>query len=299
MANADTAGLARTRTRAAVAVGAGNFMEWFDFAVYGFFAVTLGALFFPSRDDAVSLLSSLATFGVAFLVRPVYREISDRRAAPVRRRAGADPRAIALTFSFAGVQGLGFYYLATYVVTHLTRSVHLEGTRALGLVAAGLTGYALLCPVAGALSDRVGRRPLNVAGSLGLAVFALPAFLLMGTGRPGPILLGIALLAICQAMLSVTTVVMLAELFPARTRGSGSAIGFNLGVTLIGGPGPFVAAALAEASGLAVMPAVYLAAVAFAGFLVVLRGLPETRGRGLGVAARAPWSRPEPEAGVS
>jgi MHS family proline/betaine transporter-like MFS transporter len=49
----------------------GNFTEWFDFAVYGAVAVTLGKVFFPSQDPVVSLLASLGVFGVAFLFRPV------------------------------------------------------------------------------------------------------------------------------------------------------------------------------------------------------------------------------------
>ena len=57
--------------RVAGAAAIGNFMEWFDFAVYGFFAVTIGKVFFPSDSDTASLLSSLAVFGVAFLVRPL------------------------------------------------------------------------------------------------------------------------------------------------------------------------------------------------------------------------------------
>lgn len=57
--------------RRAIAVGIGNFMEWFDFAIYGYFAAIIGKTFFPSAAPGVSLLSSLAVFGVGFLARPV------------------------------------------------------------------------------------------------------------------------------------------------------------------------------------------------------------------------------------
>lgn len=46
-------------------------MEWFDFAVYGYLAATIGSVFFPSQDPTVSLLSSFAVFGVAFFARPL------------------------------------------------------------------------------------------------------------------------------------------------------------------------------------------------------------------------------------
>ncbi len=57
--------------RAVKAAALGNAMEWFDFGIYSYLAATLGKVFFPSGDSTVSLLSSFATFAVAFLVRPV------------------------------------------------------------------------------------------------------------------------------------------------------------------------------------------------------------------------------------
>ncbi|MFE1956944.1 MFS transporter [Streptomyces sp. NPDC059479] len=57
--------------RAVRAAALGNAMEWFDFGLYSYLAVTLGHVFFPSGNSTVQLLSSFATFAVAFLVRPV------------------------------------------------------------------------------------------------------------------------------------------------------------------------------------------------------------------------------------
>ena len=57
--------------RVLVATLIGNFTEWFDFAVYGAVAVTLGRVLLPLEDPAVSLLASLAAFAVAFVLRPV------------------------------------------------------------------------------------------------------------------------------------------------------------------------------------------------------------------------------------
>lgn len=56
------------------AVGAaamGNCLEWFDFGVYSYLAVTVGQVFFPSEDPTTELMSSFAVFAVAFLVRPL------------------------------------------------------------------------------------------------------------------------------------------------------------------------------------------------------------------------------------
>lgn len=58
--------------RKTVIVGViGNIMEWYDFALYGYFAPVLANLFFPSKDPAVSLISTFGVFATGFLMRPV------------------------------------------------------------------------------------------------------------------------------------------------------------------------------------------------------------------------------------
>lgn len=49
----------------------GNVMEWYDFAIYGYFAATIGNLFFPSEDPTISLIASFGAFAAGFLVRPL------------------------------------------------------------------------------------------------------------------------------------------------------------------------------------------------------------------------------------
>ena len=64
----------RSRTgtaRTILAVSIGNALEWFDIVVYGFLAATIAKLFFPAGNDTVSLLLTLATFGVSFFMRPL------------------------------------------------------------------------------------------------------------------------------------------------------------------------------------------------------------------------------------
>ncbi|MFJ4922156.1 glycine betaine/L-proline transporter ProP [Streptomyces sp. NPDC088725] len=57
--------------RATRAAALGNAMEWFDFGIYAYLAGTIGRVFFPSDNPTIELLSSFATFAVAFLVRPI------------------------------------------------------------------------------------------------------------------------------------------------------------------------------------------------------------------------------------
>ncbi len=57
--------------RAVAAAVVGNVLEWYDFAVYGYLAATIGRNFFPSGDPSAELLASFGVFGVGFLARPL------------------------------------------------------------------------------------------------------------------------------------------------------------------------------------------------------------------------------------
>ena len=54
-----------------VRVAAGNFLEAYDFQVFGYYATAIGLTFFPASDPYASLLASFATFGAGFLMRPL------------------------------------------------------------------------------------------------------------------------------------------------------------------------------------------------------------------------------------
>jgi MHS family proline/betaine transporter-like MFS transporter len=76
------------RRRAIVSSVIGNGLEWFDFGIYGVFAVIIARLFFPVVDPGTSLLYATASFGVAFVVRPlggivlgIYADRAGRKAA--------------------------------------------------------------------------------------------------------------------------------------------------------------------------------------------------------------------------
>src|SRR3954453_21242131 len=73
----------RTRLRALVSSAIGSAVEWYDYFLYGTMAgIIFGPLFFPSTDPSISLMLSLATFALAFVVRPiggiVFSHIGDR-----------------------------------------------------------------------------------------------------------------------------------------------------------------------------------------------------------------------------
>ena len=63
--------LRRSKIKAVVRVATGNFLEMYDFMVFGYYAAAIGHAFFPKNSEFASLMLSLATFGVGFLMRPL------------------------------------------------------------------------------------------------------------------------------------------------------------------------------------------------------------------------------------
>jgi MHS family proline/betaine transporter-like MFS transporter len=409
--------------RAVGAMALGNAMEWFDFGVYSYIAVTLGKVFFPSSSPSAQLLATFGTFAAAFLVRPlggmVFGPLGDRigrqrvlamtmimmavgtfaiglipsygtigilapvlllaarlvqgfstggeyggaatfiaEFSPDKRRGfmgsflefgtligyvmGAGVVALLtatlsqeallswgwrVPFLIAGPLGLvGLYirmkleetpafkreaearkalekaepkqpfrktllaqwkplllcvglvlvfnvtdYMAlSYLPSYLSATLHFNESHGLFLV---LIVMVLMMPMtlaAGRLSDAIGRKPVMLAGCVGLFALSIPALLLIRTGDTLPVFGGLLILG---ALLSCFTGVMpsaLPALFPTRIRYAALAIGFNVSVSLFGGTTPLVAAWLVDVMGNLMMPAYYLMGASAIGAVSVL-----------------------------
>ncbi|MGQ3297882.1 MFS transporter [Reyranella sp.] len=89
--------MSQGNTRRVIAAGAiGNVLEWYDFAVYGYFAAAIGRAFFPSEDPVAQVLSAFGIFAVGFLMRPIGGAVIGAIGDRLGRRA-------ALTFSVAAM----------------------------------------------------------------------------------------------------------------------------------------------------------------------------------------------------
>ncbi|KAF1024851.1 MAG: Proline/betaine transporter [Burkholderia plantarii] len=409
--------------RAVRAMAIGNAMEWFDFGVYSYIAVTLGQVFFPSSNASAQLLATFGTFAAAFLVRPlggmVFGPLGDRIGrqrvlamtmilmalgtfsiglipsygsigifAPVlllvarlvqgfstggeyggaatfiaefstdKRRGfmgsflefgtligyvlGAGVVALLtavlphdallswgwrVPFLVAGPLGLiGLYirmkleetpafkrqaelreaqdkampkvnfratlarhwramllcvglvlifnvtdYMAlSYLPSYLSSTLHFNESHGLMLV---LLVMVLMMPMtlaAGRLSDAIGRKPVMLAGSLGLFALSIPALLLIRTGDMLPVFGGLLILGVLASCFCGVMPSALPALFPTEIRYGALAIGFNISVSLFGGTTPLVTAWLVERSGNLMMPAYYLMGAAVIGAISVL-----------------------------
>ena len=176
---------------------------------------------------------------------------------------------------FISLTALSFYMFTTYFATYLQLVGNLTRAQSLLVTTVALLFAAAGCPLAGAFSDRVGRRKTIGFTCLWVMVCVFPAYWLASSGSMSGALLGVILLAVGALCSGVVTAALLSESFPTRTRYTASAITYNVAYTLFGGTAPLVATWLIGQTGSSLAPAFYLVVIA----LVALVGglaLPET-----------------------
>jgi MHS family proline/betaine transporter-like MFS transporter len=170
---------------------------------------------------------------------------------------------------------LSFYMFTTYFATYLQVAGGLSRATALLVSLIALLFAAAICPLAGAYSDKVGRRTTVISTCVLLIVVVYPSFLMASSGSFIASIVGVMLLAIGAVLCGVVTAALLSETFPTRTRYTASAITYNMAYTIFGGTAPLMATWLIGLTGSNLSPAFYLiviAVLALAGGLA----LPET-----------------------
>lgn len=111
----------------AVTAGAiGNFVEWYDYSVYGFFATVIASQFFPSDDPVASLLATFAVFAVAFFMRPVGAFVFGHYGDTVGRR-----NTLAAAIILMGIATLTIGVLPSYAQIGVLAPILLVGARLL------------------------------------------------------------------------------------------------------------------------------------------------------------------------
>jgi metabolite-proton symporter len=174
-------------------------------------------------------------------------QASARRArSPVLQVLARNPYEVLLAAgSFVATNGL-FYLFSTFAIAYGVTTLHLPRSDVLWAV---LLAFVVAMPpvvLAGALSDRVGRQAVYLAGGLVGVFGGLLAWRLIDTGAFPLMVLGLTLGLLPCSLMAGPQPALFAELFPAELRYSGASIGYQLGAILAGGFAPMIATWLME-----------------------------------------------------
>jgi MFS transporter, MHS family, proline/betaine transporter len=165
-----------------------------------------------------------------------------------------------LAFGITLHNTVGYYAVLIYLTTWLTNIVKMPRSTALWIGTVCLLVFVAVVPLMGALSDRIGRRPLFIASCVGYIVLAYPLFLLASTGVPAYALIAQLILVVLLALYAGPGPAVYCELFPTKVRYTALSVGYNIPVAIFGGFAPFIATWLIHATGNPLSPAFYVIA---------------------------------------
>jgi len=174
------------------------------------------------------------------------------------------------------LNGIGFYIAFVYLTTYIVTYDGVNENRALDINTGVIAVLCLVIPLFAGLSDRIGRRPVMMTGALGVAVFAYPLFLALGSGTLWGILLGQLGFAVLMACFTGPLPTTMTEQFPRHVRVTAYSVAFNIPMAIVGGTTPMVATWLISETGDRMAPAFYVVAAALVA-LATLVFTPETK----------------------
>ena len=165
---------------------------------------------------------------------------------------------------------VGYYAVLIYLTTWLTNIVKMPRGTALWIGTTCLVAFVIIVPLMGALSDRIGRRPLFIASCVGYIVLAYPMFLLASTGVPAYALIAQLVLVVLLALYAGPGPAVYCELFPTEVRYTALSVGYNIPVAIFGGFAPFIATWLIQATGNPLSPAFYVIAASLVTLITMI-----------------------------
>ncbi|CAH0241821.1 Proline/betaine transporter [Rahnella aquatilis] len=269
-------------------VGEANFLEW-GWRIPFFIAAPLGLIGIylrhaleetPTFQQHVDKIDSDARKDIAEPPRVSFREILTKQWRP-----------LIICVGMVIATNVTYYMLLTYMPSYLSHSLHYSEDHGVLIIIAIMVGMLFVQPFMGMLSDRFGRKPFVIIGSIGLFILAIPCFILINSDVIGLIFLGLLILAVLLNCFIGVMASTLPAMFPTHIRYSALAIAFNISV-LIAGLTPTIAAWLVETTNNLYMPAYYLMVVAMIG-LVTGIFMKETANRPLKGATPAASDRAE------
>jgi MFS transporter, MHS family, proline/betaine transporter len=200
---------------------------------------------------------------------------------------------ILILIGFVVLLNVADYAILTYMPTYLTQVLEISDTEALLILIGVMLVMMLLIAPVGALSDRIGRKPLLMASAIGFLVLSYPAISLLGMKDPLPVTAGVAILGLLLLLMLGTIGSALPAIFPTRNRYGGFSIGYSTSTALFGGTAPLIISALIGATGNVAVLAYYLMGAALIAIVPIML-MPETAKISISHPTAIPGREPVP-----
>ncbi|MBB4683895.1 MFS transporter [Amycolatopsis jiangsuensis] len=219
----------------------------------------------------IPFLFSALLVGVGLLIRltlresPEFAEVKDegevRKLPLLEVLQACGGRVLLVTLGTVGA-GIVFTMATVFSLTYGKSELGLSTSGMLGVLLPAALVIMVVIPVYGRLSDRIGERPLFLAGAASMIGLPFVWFALLNTGNYGLMVLGFALLFAGYSANYAVFPVFFSQVFPISLRFSGMSIGFTVGTIAGNAFAPTIGAALLDSTGGWVLIAVYMAGAA-------------------------------------
>ena len=236
----------------------------------------------------VPFLLSAVLIGVGWWIRstveesPTFQEVAKEAAAlekaPTLEAIRKRPRELLIGAGLKFAENISYYVITVFSITYVTQAVGLSRGVALNAILVASAIHCVLIPMFGALSDRIGRRPVYAFGAFGMAVWAFAFFHLLDTADPLLITAACVGALVFHGAMYGPQAAFLAEMFPTRMRYSGVSLAYQVTSIFAGSLAPLIAAALLQATGSGTPIAIYVAAASLITGVAALLAR-ETRGK--------------------
>jgi MFS transporter, MHS family, proline/betaine transporter len=224
---------------------------------------------------------------IGFLIRrtvdetPVFTHVA---AAPQTDETKLPPgmlaRFVTKAFLFTMFWSVSFYFFLSYMPTFAQRELKIPGSQTFWINTLSTACYIVMIPMFGALSDKIGRKPVVIGSCVGFAVLLQPMFSLLTSSTPsiGLFAATVLVFSVFLAMYTGPAAATLSEIFPTRYRSSGMAVGYSISTVVFGGFTPFIATWLISVFGTPLAPIYYVIVCAVAGAVALLTFRETSRG---------------------
>ncbi|PPK64549.1 MFS transporter [Actinokineospora auranticolor] len=189
-------------------------------------------------------------------------------------------RQVLVTIGARMAENVSYYVITAFILVYVTTGLGLSKTVGLNAVMIGSAVHFACIPLWGALSDKLGRRPVYLFGAVSMAVWSFVFFAMLDTRSPGVIILAATVGLVLHGAMYGPQAAFFSEQFPTRVRYTGLSVGGQLSSIAAGAVAPLIATALFQRYNSTMPVSLYLVAMCALTVIAVLAAR-ETRGQSL------------------